>query len=542
MSQNISELDAGALPNQGGNGMGSHGSNEGRGGIGSRLVGFVDDHINPIVVKELRQAVRSRFIMVVINLLLMIELVIVAGFLLGSTGSDYSLGRNVFTALHLLLLTTAVIFVPAYVGVRFAAERSAQNVDLMFTTTISPLSIIWGKFLSGLIVSALLFSTAGPFMVLTYMLRGIDVPSILLILGMDFLAVLAAIQFAILVMSGSKTVVARGGMLVLCMIVFGYLIVGAGAASMGLMFGYGSGWWNEPYAWLYIVGYLLLNLIYHIGMMLASAAVVSPPTSNRAVGLRTFLFVSWILSGVLCLLTSAFTMDTEWALAWGMSSASISCVILLVAISERDRWGPRVLMMIPRNPIKRFIAFFFYSGSAGGVLLSMFMILVSLGITLFMFDDYHDEVMAMLTFCLYFAAYCLSSVFIVRYLTGGLVKTEATAAITLLLLALGCMGPALIAFFIDPMGRWDRGVLWRIGNPFGGMMGNSNDEDTFLIIGLLWALTMFVMCAPWMLGQLREFRRPPTKPVTAEEEFDRMLVEHDQAPPLLEDPQVKADI
>lgn len=532
MSQNTAEVDMNIF--------------SGANGLGAKLVGFVDDHINPIVVKELRQAVRSRFIVILINLLLLVQLIIIAGFLLGSTGTNFTMGREVFSTLHFLLLISAVMFVPAYVGVRFAAERSAQNVDLMFTTTISPLSIIWGKFLSGAIIAGLLFSTAAPFMVLTYLLRGIDVPTILIIVTLDFLTVLAALQFVILLMSGSTSMPARGGMLVICLILFPVMIASTGGMTIGLVYSgmFGGSWLTSPEFWLYGFFFLLLNVAYHLGMMLASAAVVSPPSANRAFRVRLFLLTVWVLSGLICHGLAGFTGDNDWSLTWGMVSAMVGCVVLLVATCERDRWGQRVQVTIPMGRMKRRLAFLFFSGSAGGVVFSLIIISISLLIPAMVSMSHSNDVLYMFQFCLYLLAYSMTSVFIVRYLCGGLVKHEGTAAIALLLMAVGCLGPALLAFFIDPNGRWDRGILWRVGNPFGAM-GSGRDIPIFLIISGVWAGVAMALCLPWMVGQYRAFRRPtlpPLSPVAAKGILEQTLEAHDHSPPLLDEPEVKADI
>lgn len=532
MSQNIADLELNAPQN--GNGSAYR--------MGMRIVGFFDDHINPIVVKELRQAVRSRFVMVLINLLLLVQLVIITGFLLGATGRNFSLGREVFSALHFLLLISSVMFVPAYVGIRFAAERSAQNVDLMFTTTISPLSIIWGKFLSGVVITALLFSTAAPFMVLTYMLRGIDVPTILIIMVIDFLTVIAAVQLALLLMSGSTGLVARGGMVMVCLFIFPYLIFGSGAMSVSLVYGYGGSWLTSSQFWLYATFFLIIDAAYHFALMLASSAVISPPAANRSFGIRLFLTAVWVVAGVACYVIAKMVGDMDWFEGWAMTSASVACLMLLVSICERDRWGMRVLAKVPVNPFKRTLAFLFYSGSAGGVLLSLLIIAGSMAMAIIFHPSSLDDVTYMLGVCFYMVAYAMTAVFIVRFLSGGLIKHEGTAAIALLLMAIGCLGPALLAFFVDPQGNWDNGILWRIGNPFGAMMGSQRDQPTFLLISGVWAAFMLAMCLPWMIGQLGAFRRPVMVEVTGEQALEQTLDVHDHARPLLDDPQVKADL
>src|SRR5690349_7996359 len=109
---------------------------------GLGLVQWVDDRINPIVVKELRQAVQSRFVAWVILLFLALQLLFVGIhlFVVAAQGRvesiEYQGGRDVFTALQVLLLSTCMLFLPVYTGVRLAAERNELNTDLLFITTL----------------------------------------------------------------------------------------------------------------------------------------------------------------------------------------------------------------------------------------------------------------------------------------------------------------------------------------------------------------------------------------------------------------------
>src|SRR5262249_17797527 len=106
-------------------------------------------------------------------------------------------GRETFQVLQGLLLGTCMVLIPAYAGVRLAAEHSDTNVDLLFISTLRPRAIITGKFLAAVVLILLIFSACAPFMTFTYLLRGIDIPSILLVLALDFLAVLLGTQLAI---------------------------------------------------------------------------------------------------------------------------------------------------------------------------------------------------------------------------------------------------------------------------------------------------------------------------------------------------------
>ena len=48
----------------------------------SRIVSAIDDRVNPIVIKELRQAVQGRYVSGVFALFLVVQVCVIAGFLL----------------------------------------------------------------------------------------------------------------------------------------------------------------------------------------------------------------------------------------------------------------------------------------------------------------------------------------------------------------------------------------------------------------------------------------------------------------------------
>ncbi len=89
-------------------------------------------------------------------------------------------------------MITCIGFVPLYCGVRLSLERNDANIDLLFVTTITPGAIVRGKYLAAMALTLLIFSACMPFMVLTYLLRGIDLPTIFLVLAFGLVVCAAA--------------------------------------------------------------------------------------------------------------------------------------------------------------------------------------------------------------------------------------------------------------------------------------------------------------------------------------------------------------
>src|SRR4051812_49514932 len=113
--------------------------------------------MNPIVVKELRQAVRSRVVVAVLMLFLLLQIALFGMYVFQMETAHsreeevFSAGRQVFRILQGILLGTCLL-VPIYAGLRLGAERSDTNVDLLFISTLRPRAIVAGKPLSSLLL------------------------------------------------------------------------------------------------------------------------------------------------------------------------------------------------------------------------------------------------------------------------------------------------------------------------------------------------------------------------------------------------------
>ncbi len=346
----------------------------GPGGQRSQGAGFLawaraGDWVNPVAVKEFRQAVQSRWVIGVLLIFLLIDLGIVGGYLAMTPEAATSShgGRDVCGGLLTILLLTCIAFVPLYTGIRLSLERNDTNLDLLFVTTISPGAIVRGKYLTAMALTLLMFSVCMPFIALTYLLRGVDLPTIFFLLAHGFLFCAVANGLGVFAgaVSGSwfiRGVVDLGALLGLL-----YLAVVATALSQSvLMFGTGMVFshmdWSEYGITLLIAG-LGLGLLYVL-----SVCLLSPRSSNRMFVPRLYITGSWMLVGILMIALSHWER-TPWPIeSWVVCSGAAFAVLMVAALGERDAWSARVRQRIPRHPLLRLVAFVFYTGSAGGVL------------------------------------------------------------------------------------------------------------------------------------------------------------------------------
>ncbi|MGO8765847.1 MAG: hypothetical protein ACLQSR_12030, partial [Limisphaerales bacterium] len=327
--------------------------------------------LNPIVVKELRQAVRSRAVTIML-LLLLAGLFVTSVLFLITQSFDVSpseeLGSSMFSTFMVILAFASILFIPLYIGIRVAVERQENNLDLLYVSTLSPTQIIRGKFLCGAYLAILFFSAVMPFMAFTNLLRGVDLPTIFFILFCLYTIVCVmnqlAIFFACLPMSRPfKIVLALLGFFQ-C---FGF-IISAIAVSVELM-GSGVGaMMGEPNFWLATLSGVSICVAITGLFFIMSVALVAPPSANRAWAVRVYITVIWLLGGLLALAWAVHNRAPTPVLAWANATFLLMICSLLVVISNTDHLSLRIRRGIPRPFAKRAVAFVLSNGAAGGLI------------------------------------------------------------------------------------------------------------------------------------------------------------------------------
>jgi hypothetical protein len=525
----------------------------------------LDDALNPIVVKELRQAVQSRFVVAVLLVFLVAQLLwigvrlLIFGVRADLDSIEFQAGREVFIAQQGILLFTCMIFLPLYTGIRLAAERNDANTDLLYVTTIKPGAIVFGKLLSAVVLAILILSACMPFMALTYYLRGIDWPSIAVILGIDLLVVVLSVQamvfLAVIPCSRVfKSMLALGGLLVLCWTLSGTMIWTSELSRTGV-----SSFFRDTMFWIYTAN-IVFSMLAACGFLYVwSIAMLAVPSANRALPVRVFSLMVWFGGLALVVIQTPFwsaSMPQLPVQLWTVLMTMLACLSLAIAIGERRHFSPRLTRTIPRWGIFRRLAFVFYSGAAGGVLFSMMLMFLTmtasaivgyftpenpiwrlgdrplgpLGVPKHRIDDTH---LALLIACalgfVYTMAYGMTAVFLRSRLLRRL-PPLTTPLIAVILLGLGSMVPWFIGNMIFLRSwRGEDQHYWLLANPFTAMSDVNRafraDLDLqrglhYMVFAVGWAILAVLVNIPWALAQFDRFRRPadpPPAPATLEE-------------------------
>ncbi len=480
------------------------------------LAARISDWLNPIVVKELRQAVQSRFVVAALLILLAIQIIAVGIYLLASRDplGNFDAGRTVFMLLFGILLAVSMLFVPLYTGVRLAAERSETNLDLLFITTIKPRSIIAGKLLAAVTLAVLIFSACLPFLTFTYFLRGIDLPSMLVALVLGFAVVILSSQLAVFVacMPINRAFKFMLGLLMLFIFLSGYTATMAGSSDLisrgvGSRLGDGDFW-----QWL---GIFALNFAGLLGLLFVlSVAMITSASANRALPVRLYLTIIWMLGAAAALTGSQLERTHDPLVFWQGAFNVILALSLLTSASERDPAGRRVLRDLPQSGWIRPLAFFFFSGSASGLLWTSVMIAATYGVcwmwwTLFpAFSNLGDLVGATRWFTvmnLHLYCYVLAGALLRRYLLPG-IGTEWTWLLAAVLAALGSIVPFAFGalFFMGDQWWSDRYGKWLVGNPFAWDV--EAHRELYLSVSVAAAVLLTALTLRWFLERAKAFR------------------------------------
>ena len=492
-----------------------------------RTVDFLDHLLNPILVKELRQAVRSKLVLGVLILFLVIQLGIVGFAALESADNNVTQreGQHTFLRLLAIVYGACLLCLPVYVGARVGLEREGQNVDLVYVTTLSPRAIVWGKLFSALVLAVLVFAACAPFMTFTYLLRGVDLPTIFLLLGLAILMTAVATQAGIFVgllpvSRFFKIVIGLAAVIGLC-----FLLVGTMEASEEIL---GHGLWRRGRHWeaLMVVALFITHLVALMGILFClSMAIVAPPSSNRAVAPRLWVTGSWVVSALVFWLVwrSIGRHDEEVIIAFAGIWSFVFAFAYLIAISERERLGARVRARVPRLGIFRPIKFLFYSGEAGGMAWTSLMLLLTYGFAALLipkeFGDLSDGMLAAgslhsdaraiaacMTVPLYAFAYCTTGLMIWRAFLRNWISKYLVGAVAVVVCAAWAILPPVIAMIVNPRLLDRLRDFFLAGNPVQALGGEK--VATHLCFSFAWAVIMLLVYLPRLGRGFRDFRPP----------------------------------
>ncbi len=433
----------------------------GRPSLGDRLDPLLEragERLNPILVKEARQALKSKQFVVTFTLLLL------CGWgwsLLGiaflSPGVYYApAGPFMLAGYYFVLAAPLLVVVPFAAFRSLAAEQEDGTYELVSITALSPRLIITGKLGSAVLQMIVYFSALSPCIVFTYILRGVDIFSIGLILFWTFMFSVGLSAVGLLFATASRS----RNWQVLFSVVFLLALLLAGLlwsmAVIQILSAGGTPAYDQPDFWLAILAALTAYASFFVLILQAAAAQITFVSANRSTRLRItmavqqLLWIGWVIYFWLRHPDddAFFIMMMFPPFYWALVGALMT--------GETPQLSPRARRSLPQSFLGRAFLTWFNPGSGTGyafTVANMFALALTVTIVGFVSHAYgfagqpHDE--RWLAFAwmavAYVAAYLgvgrLILLFMRRFVWGGLAMAFV---IQVFVAAMGTILPFLV--------------------------------------------------------------------------------------------------
>ncbi len=346
------------------------------------------DRINPILVKETRQALKSRQFSGTFMLLLAASLLIsFAGIALAGPDMDYRSAGAEFFVFYFSVLAFAVFVVVPYGAYRsLAAEHEERTFELLAITTLRPGQIVTGKLLSSAIQMFIYYSAIAPFMAFTYLLKGIDVASIFFVLAISLLASVGFAMVGLLM----ATFANRKAMQVVLSVT---MITGLGFATVGsiplcaVIVDELAGELREREFWIAMSCLFTAYATTFLVIYQLSIAQLTFESDNRsskvraAVVFQFMCFLAWVAWGWIVEVGG----EREYLIAMAIVGGVYLSAVGSFLSAEPPGLSRRVAREVPRSSVLRSLAALFYPGAGTGLGL-LLATLITLAVSIFLLE------------------------------------------------------------------------------------------------------------------------------------------------------------
>ena len=255
----------------------------------------ISDRLNPILVKETRQALKSRqFIVTFLLMLIASWLISVFGTLAAGDSLEFgSAGRGLFTGYFVVLALAIFVVVPysAYRGL--LNERDQTTLELLNITSLSPRQLIWGKLWSAMAQVFIFYSAIAPFIAFTSMLQGFDVALVAFALGISLLVTLCLTMLTLMLAAIPQNKHLQG--LMTGAIFLGLLFVSSMIFSAVPMMLMETMPVDEVGFWVVVGAFVVAGLSFFFLFTQIATAHLTFDADNRSTGIRIACTAQFVL-------------------------------------------------------------------------------------------------------------------------------------------------------------------------------------------------------------------------------------------------------
>jgi len=515
-------------------------SSAGRVAVVERLLGWAGDRLNPILVKEARQALKSRQFIVTFGLLLVCGWAwsILGLAIVGPEAAFGVHGPDMFAGYYLILAFPLMVIVPFSAFRSLASEQEDRTYELLSITALNPRQIVSGKLGSTVVQMLIYLSAISPCLAFTYMLRGISLPSILFAVFCIFLASLAFSALGLLV--GTLSSEKHWQVVLSVLLIVGLFLAFWIACRMTVE----NVWFEVPFGqaefWQVLAALMTGYVTYFALFFYAAVARITFSSDNRSTRLRIIMLLQYVcFAGWMAWVVIAIEPDSEVLLVF-LSFVGLHWYAMgALMTGESPILSFRVRRQLPQSFLGRMFFTWFNPGPGTGYIFAVCgalaaLVLVVIGVTAreaLPWDARRpwsgNEIQSLLAFGVltvsYLAIYLGLGLLVIRFFERlGQFGLPLGLVVHVLLLVIGTGVPVVIQL-MSPTARQAGYSFLQISNPFWTLV-HIVDRSTLpmeapvlLAIVPLLAAVVFVLNLPGVVREVRFVRIAKPKRVAEED-------------------------
>jgi hypothetical protein len=322
--------------------------------------------LNPILIKEARQSLKSRQFIITFFLLLAASCFWTILGVVSNAPDVYYVptGESLLAGYYLILAIPLIGMVPLAAHRSLAAEIEDDTFEMLVITQLSSMRIVMGKLNSAMLQMMVYFAAIVPCVAFSYLLRGVNLPTIAMLIGIVFFAALLVTSFALMLatLAPHRTGQTLALLGLIAIIFFSEIMCAAFCLDEVLLRDAGA----DPDAIMFTLIFMLVGASCMVVFVKAAAARIAPVTENRSTGLRWTMYVQQLL----WIATIAFLVlwydDLEILNFGTMVVGGYWLVMGTLMLSESPELSPRVQRGLPRTFAGRALLTWFNPGPGTG--------------------------------------------------------------------------------------------------------------------------------------------------------------------------------
>ena len=339
------------------------------------------ERANPILVKETRQALKSRQF-VVTFLIVLIACWIVSFVMVAQVGPQIyyaASGPLLLIWYYGILCFPLTLIVPFSAFRSLAAEQEENTYDLLSITTLSSRQIVTGKLASATVQMLVYLCAVSPCIAFTFLLRGVDAITLAVMLSVAVLGCLGLSIIALLIGAMAKV---RSTQVVISVAL---VLVLAGAFAMAVGMGMaiieeGSAVYRDSDFWLAMFVVMTVYITTFGLIHAAASSQIAFVSENRSSPLRRWMMaqqaclIGWIGGAAYQFVTTSSTGNSPHAAMMMVGGGFAAAYWYLMGAMMTGEWphlSRRVQRSLPQSTMGRAFLSLFNPGPGAGYLFAV---------------------------------------------------------------------------------------------------------------------------------------------------------------------------